>query len=345
MAGLPAAKCVIGEKNSKFDVETPAKRVEAPTPRRNQTLRGDVVSSAAQILWMPNRTRPIPPPQAPEVARFVCDPFQHQVHRLDASGQILDSFGEFGRARGQFDTPSDSAVVLPMFEEEDIAGCSRAAFVAVADRLNNRVQVFELEGQFVTALGEFSETGANADRPGREGWPYFRLTPHPVLNEPVRLRWEAPFLHIVDAQGHTTQVDLAYSMLPVFETWLANATAPTLVSAHHHFRFCVRHSEAMAEPLMRLETALGDNWLRSGDIDAVTRLWSLSWPVGLSAGMAMTEAARREQLATTAAFRFGSAQRVNRLRMALRLIAPAPPAGPPAAPVRLASPDRMCVGE
>ena len=135
------------------------------------------------------------------MARFVCDPLQHQVHRLDAAGRILDSFGEPGRAHGEFDTPSDSAVVLPMFEEEDIAGCSRAALVAVADRMNHRVQVFELEGQFVTALGEFSETGANADRPGREGWPYFRLTPHPVLNEPVRLRWEAPFLHIVDAQG------------------------------------------------------------------------------------------------------------------------------------------------
>jgi hypothetical protein len=303
------------------------------------------VSTAAQILWMPNRTRPIPPPPAPDVARFACDPLQHQVHRLDAAGRILDSFGEPGRAHGQFDTPSDSTVVLPMFEEEDIAGCSRAAFVAVADRMNHRVQVFELEGQFVTALGEFSDTGANADRPGRDGWPYFRLTPHPVLNEPVRLRWEAPFLHIVDAQGNTTQVDLAYSMLPVFETWLASATAPTLVSAHHHFRFCVRHSEAMAEPLMRLETALGDTWLRSGDIDAVTRLWSLSWPAGLSADMAIAEAVRREQLATTAAFRFGSAQRVGRLRTALRLVAPAPPAGPPAAPVRLASPDRMCVGE
>ena len=83
----------------------------------------------------------------------------------------------------------------------------------------------------------------------------------------------------------------------------------------------------MAEPLMRLETALGDDWLRAGDIDAVTRLWSLSWPAGLSAEMAIAEAVRREQLATSAAFRFGSAQRVNRLRTALRLVAPAPPAG------------------
>ena len=77
----------------------------------------------------------------------------------------------------------------------------------------------------------------------------------------------------------------------------------------------------------------------------MTRLWSLSWPVGLTAETAIAEAARREQLATSAAFRFGSAQRVNRLRTALRLVAPAPPAGPPAAPVRLTSPDRMCVGE
>jgi hypothetical protein len=31
MAGLPVAECVIGEKNSKFDVESPANHVEAPT--------------------------------------------------------------------------------------------------------------------------------------------------------------------------------------------------------------------------------------------------------------------------------------------------------------------------
>ena len=31
MAGSPAAKCVIGEKNSKFEVETPANPVEGPT--------------------------------------------------------------------------------------------------------------------------------------------------------------------------------------------------------------------------------------------------------------------------------------------------------------------------
>jgi len=31
MAGAPAAKRVIGEKNGKFEVETPAKRVEGPT--------------------------------------------------------------------------------------------------------------------------------------------------------------------------------------------------------------------------------------------------------------------------------------------------------------------------
>ena len=84
---------------------------------------------------------------------------------------------------------------------------------------------------------------------------------------------------------------------------------------------------------MRLETALGDAWLRSGDIEAVTRLWSLSWPVGLTGEMALAEAVRREQLATSTAFRLGSAQRVNRLRTALRLVAPAPPAGPPATPV------------
>jgi hypothetical protein len=117
----------------------------------------------------------------------------------------------------------------------------------------------------------------------------------------------------------------------------------TLQSAHHHFRFVVRHAEVMALPLMRLETALGDALLRAGDIDAVTRVWSLSWPAGLSRELAIEEAHQRARLATAAAFRLGSAHRVTRLRAALRMGMP----GTMVASDVLASEteERMCVGE
>jgi hypothetical protein len=306
------------------------------------------VRTAAHILRMPPPRKPIraTDPDEPLPPAFVCDPAQHRIHRINADGQLLDSFGMRGAGPGEFDTPSDSALVLPMFEEEDIASCSRAALIAVADRMNHRVQVFELEGQFVTAIGEFSEAAATAAaRPGRHGWPYFRLTPHPVLSEPVRLRWEAPWLHVVDAHGATTRIDLAYAMLPAFDQWLAGATMQTLLSAHHHFRFVVRHAEVMALPLMRLETALGDALLRAGDVEAVTRVWSLSWPAGLSRELAIAEAHQRAHLATAAAFRLGSAHRVTRLRAALRMGMPGTMMTSELHASEAVGTERMCVGE
>jgi hypothetical protein len=286
------------------------------------TLAHNVVKFAGRGRRVPAAPAGIAPPAnlPADPPHFVCDSAAHRVYRLDARGRVVSTFGEPGRGPGQFDTPSNVTLVLPMFEGEDIAGCSQAALIAVADRMNHRVQVFELEGQFVAALGEFSE--AAAERPGRDGWPYFRLSPQPMVTEHVRLRWEAPWLHIVDAHGHTTRIDLAYAMLPAFDAWLAAATTPTLVSAHHHFRFCARHTEAMAVPLLQLETALGEVLLRAGDIDAVTRVWSLSWPAGLTPELIEAEAGRRERAATAAAFHLGSANRVARLRTALRMSAP-----------------------
>jgi hypothetical protein len=300
---------------------------------------------------------------------YVCDAISHQIHVLDGRGRWLESFGAQGRGPGQFDRPSDVAVVMPMFEGEEAVESAYTALVAVADRMNHRVQIFEPAGQFVTALGGSTPKGTTletaldraADSPmssdlsaamllesdgavssERDGWPFFRVTPDLAFNEPVRLRWRAPWLEVTEASGAKHRVDLAYAMLPRFEDWLASATLHALVAAQHHLRFCIRQTAGIALPLLQIETALGDAWLRSRDIDAVARLWSLPWPAGIDAERIRIEATRRDRLAVATAFSLGSAHRVLRVRAALRAALPGIiTTHAPLAP----APDRKAVGE
>jgi hypothetical protein len=267
---------------------------------------------------------------------YVCDTISHQIHVLDGRGRWIESFGEQGRQPGQFDHPSDATLVMPMFEgEESAAESAYTALVAVADRMNHRVQIFEPAGQFVTAL-----TGPTAEPTARDGWPFFRVTPDMPFHEPVRLRWRAPWLEVTEVSGATHQIDLAYAMLPRFEDWLAQATLHALVAAQHHLRFCIRQTPGIAWPLLQIETALGETWLRARDIDAVARLWSLPWPAGIDADRIRVETARRDRLAVATAFSLGSAHRVLRVRAALRAALPG------IAPARHGeSSDRKAVGE
>jgi hypothetical protein len=291
---------------------------------------------------------------------YVCDATSHQIHVLDGRGRWLESFGAQGRGPGQFDRPSDVAVVMPMFEGEEAAESAYTALVAVADRMNHRVQIFEPAGQFVAALGGpdnsmpldlsaalldsdgaplFSEQAGSSER---DGWPFFRVTPDLAFNEPVRLRWRAPWLDVTEASGAKHRVDLAYAMLPRFEDWLASANLHALVAAQHHLRFCIRQTAGIALPLLQIETALGEAWLRSRDIDAVARLWSLPWPAGIDAERIRIEATRRDRLAVATAFSLGSAHRVLRVRAALRAALPGMiTTHAPLAP----APDRKAVGE
>ena len=273
---------------------------------------------------------------------YVCDAMSHQIHVLDARGRWLESFGEPGRRPGQFDRPSDATVVMPMFEGEDAVESAYTALVAVADRMNHRVQIFEPAGQFVTALGDCTARDAELENPTtdatpaeRDGWPFFRVAPDLAFNEPVQLRWRAPWLEVTEASGRAHRVDLAYAMLPRFEDWLASATLHALVAAQHHLRFCIRPTPGIALPLLQIETALGDVWLRSRDIDAVARLWSLPWPAGVDAERIRVESLRRDRLAVATAFSLGSAHRVLRVRAALRA----------ALPGMVTAPDRKAVGE
>jgi hypothetical protein len=285
---------------------------------------------------------------------YVCDALAHSIHVLDTQGRWIESFGEQGSAPGRFDHPSDATLVMPMFEGEDTAEYADGALVAVADRMNHRVQIFEPAGQFVAALGRPEVTAVAAANHHvdvlttlvRDGWPFFRVTPNPVITEPVRLRWRAPLLEVTEASGTRHQLDLAYAMLPRFEDWLASATLHALIAAQHHLRFCVRQTAGIALPLLQIETALGAAWLTAGDTEATARLWSLPWPAGIEADRLRAEAASRDRLATAAAFTLRSAHRLLRVRAALRAALPGAMAiTSTRKPRHLPPTDRKAVGE
>jgi len=262
--------------------------------------------------------RPAPVPAVPNGRSFACCPATDQIAVIDACGQLCEVFGEAGQGPGQFDQPSHVIVVSPRFEGEDVR-VEGIALVAVADRGNNRVQVFEPEGQLLAIIGAPADSTAIATewRDARAGWPFFRVGGDPRLDAPVRLEWADPLLVVVGADGSRTPIDLAAALLPSFDAWLATASRPMLAAAHHHFRHKVR-SDMLAAPLAAIETALGIAGLEAGDADAAARLWSLSWPAGLGRPAREAHAGARDRAAMAAAFRLGGAARVGAVRAAIR---------------------------
>jgi DNA-binding beta-propeller fold protein YncE len=68
---------------------------------------------------------------------FVSDGYgQERVHRFSPDGDLLQSWGSKGTGPGQFDTPHGVRV-------------DRRGRVLVADRANNRVQIFDADGVFL----------------------------------------------------------------------------------------------------------------------------------------------------------------------------------------------------
>jgi len=263
--------------------------------------------------------RPLPLlPTGPRRRSFACCPETGQIAVIDAFGRLCEVFGEAGSGPGQFAQPSHVIVVSPRFEGED-AQVEGIDLVAVADRGNNRVQLFEPEGQSIATIGAPAGSTAPATewRDARAGWPFFRVGADPRLDAPVRLEWADPLLFVVGATGSRTPIDLAAALLPSFDAWLATASRPLLATAHHHFRHKVR-SDMLAAPLAAIETALGTASLAAGDVDAAARLWSLSWPAGLDRTARAAHAGVRDRAATGAAFRLGGIARVGAVRAAIR---------------------------
>ena len=75
---------------------------------------------------------------------YVSDGYRNcRVHKYDAGGNLLMSWGEPGDGQGQFN------LVHSVWEHK--------GRVYVADRQNNRIQVFDQDGTFITAWREFGQ--------------------------------------------------------------------------------------------------------------------------------------------------------------------------------------------
>jgi hypothetical protein len=163
---------------------------------------------------------------------FVCDAWNHRIQVFDGDGAPRTAFGAPGRGDGQLDTPSDIVLVHPVFEGDERAEPGAEPWLAVADRGNNRVQVFDLAGVFVGAVDGRQAGVPMHPAAAAAGWPFFRLGAHPVLWCPVRLEWKPPHLEIVSADRESTQVHLALALLPPLGEWIRSASHDELVAAH-----------------------------------------------------------------------------------------------------------------
>jgi len=76
---------------------------------------------------------------APSGDIFVVDGYGNaRVHRFSAEGMLIDSWGQPGEARGEFRIPHG-------------LGIDRSGRLYVADRENNRVQIFSADGEWIDA--------------------------------------------------------------------------------------------------------------------------------------------------------------------------------------------------
>lgn len=116
----------------------------------HQVLRfdggGRVLQALGKRHW-PSLNAPFNHPtaaaQAPDGEIFVADGYGNSnVHRFAADGSFIESWGGQGTGDGLFTTPHAVAV----------DGDGR---VLVADRENNRIQVFDRAGHFIAAWGDF----------------------------------------------------------------------------------------------------------------------------------------------------------------------------------------------
>jgi hypothetical protein len=222
----------------------------------------------------------------PEASRlFVCDAWNHRVEVFDGLGAFVTSFGGAGTGNGQFDVPSDIAVVRPEFPGEDLdADAADGAWLAVADRWNNRVQVFGLDGTYLGQVGGRASAVASVGMAaGREaGWPFFRLGVEPAMWFPVRVTWDAPALEVVSANGRVERVDLALALLPDFGAWRRSAGLPELLAAREEFSRAPAGARLVPDIVAAIDTDLGRHQLAAGQVGDAIRTWAAPWPVGLS---------------------------------------------------------------
>ena len=86
---------------------------------------------------------------------YISDGYDNaRVHKFTADGEHIKSWGSPGAGPGQFDTPHCVRV-------------DRNDRVLVCDRSNNRVQIFDTEGEFLSEWGKSQSARHDPYRPGR----------------------------------------------------------------------------------------------------------------------------------------------------------------------------------
>ncbi len=123
---------------------------------------------------------------------FHCDADRHAVVVTDPLGNVQWCWGHQGEGPGAFNTPLDLTLVRPEFDGERLpADGDDAAWVAVADYGNGRVQIFELDGSLVATIPVEPE----------------------AFGPPCALKWAAPFLEIEGVEGARRRVHLSGRLL------------------------------------------------------------------------------------------------------------------------------------
>lgn len=193
---------------------------------------GRVTSSpAVAVMMASNQDRPtgvalIASADLPGGLVLLCDPSAHVINVLDHNHQPVFAFGGFGSRLGQFDRPTDVAIVWIDMVDPD-APTADSAILVVVDRGDNRLQLFELDG---APIGGGLGASSTSRRPDRSGWPFFRLGSVPSLPFPSRPEWRTPYLDVA-CGGTMVQLALAAALLPNFHAWIADASPLVLRQA------------------------------------------------------------------------------------------------------------------
>jgi hypothetical protein len=136
---------------------------------------------------------------------FLCDRRNHFVDVVDERARPLFSFGGRGRRPGQFIDPCDIVVVPPT--DHSLFAIDQA-LVAVADRGNHRVQVFDASGTLVAVLAA-TESRRKSDRQAMP--PLIRTRAFTKLS---RLAWASPYLVVADSNRDVVRIDLSQELTP-----------------------------------------------------------------------------------------------------------------------------------
>jgi hypothetical protein len=143
---------------------------------------------------------------------FLCDRDNHFVDVVDQDARPLFSFGGPGRRPGQFQDPCD-VVVIPPADQAPFG--VEHVLVAVADRRNSRVQIFDASGTLIALLAPAE------GKPRRPGEPPVIRTP--IMGTLSRLAWVPPVLVACGSQGEAIRIDLGRALAPTGRTTTARS--------------------------------------------------------------------------------------------------------------------------